>query len=330
MRVRALAVGERDVAGGARPDRENRLRAVAAGHVHQGSGADRCGRRVQGTARHSPQLFARRRVVSLHGAGAVRDQLGALRADVDRWRGERREQVARRPPDLVARVDIEGGDERALLLIRLHDHHVLPDDRRTGGTPLIGVVVGGARIQGAEVAVPEHVPAKVVAEQVAGGDQHHDVLAVGRRRCRRVAVLRVALHLRIAARHLPHPDHPAASTIDRVDEPRVARPVGPAVLAPVGPIAKDRIGILAHGRRQEDSVAPDDRARVPEPRDRGAPQHVESGLRIPRGRRILTVGDSGGEGPAERRPVESLRRLPGPGGQGGDGKQTGAAQKNGP
>ena len=49
----------------------------------------------------------------------------------------------------------EGGDERALLDVALHDHEVLPQDRRAGDAPLVVGVVEPAGVQHAEVALPQ-------------------------------------------------------------------------------------------------------------------------------------------------------------------------------
>ena len=65
----------------------------------------------------------------MHCAGAVCYQFRPLGADVDCRCRKRRDEVARRSPDFFAGAYIEGGDERAYLLIHLHDHQVLPDDR---------------------------------------------------------------------------------------------------------------------------------------------------------------------------------------------------------
>ena len=172
--------------------------------------------------------------------------------------------------------------------------------------PLVGVVVGGARVQRTEVRLPEQRPVEVVEEQVAGGDQHRDVFPVGRRRGRGVAVLGMPLDLRSLGDRFAHPQHVAALTVDRVHEPGVPFPVGAAVHPPVRSVAEDRVRIVADRGGQEDPVVPDHRARVPEPRNRGLPEDVVPRLRVPERRRVLPVSDPGSERAPERRPLEPV------------------------
>src|SRR5207302_595069 len=66
-----------------------------------------------------------------------------------------------------------------------------------------------------------------------------------------------------------------------------------------------RVGLAAADRRgDEHAVPPDDRAGVPEARNRSLPANALASRRLPDDRRVLTVRDAGAVRPAKRRPVQ--------------------------
>ena len=67
--------------------------------------------------------------------------------------------------------------------------------------------------------------------------------------------------------------------------------------------AERRLRIAADRARDEDAIAPDDRARVREARDGRPPQDVLAGRDVPAVGQILAVGDAGRLHAAERRPA---------------------------
>ena len=149
------------------------------------------------------------------------------------------------------------------------------------------------------------------------------MLAVGRRGCRGVAVLRVALDFGSAARRFAGPEHLAVPPVDRVGEPDIGRAVGAAVDPAVGPVTEDRVGIVADRRGEEDPVTPDDRAGMPEPRDLRAPQDVVSGLGVPDGRRVLPSATPEAAGPRNDGQWNRSPRLLGRGTRSRRGQQHG-------
>ena len=87
---------ERDVARGARLDREDRLHAaIAVGDDDEAGADDRRGNRDLGVARQPPELLAGRRVVAADERRRLRHELGVAVALEDGRRGPRRNLLAR-------------------------------------------------------------------------------------------------------------------------------------------------------------------------------------------------------------------------------------------
>src|SRR6185437_15218973 len=128
--TRILSVLERQVAATARFDRVDGLDwCVTAGDENQIEGDKRCRRRDLRHRTQRPQLFTRRRIVTANLMWTDSDQLGARLAFIDRRRTPRRKLFARCFPEFFTGLDVVRGDEGVLLNVRLHDHHVLVDDR---------------------------------------------------------------------------------------------------------------------------------------------------------------------------------------------------------
>src|SRR6185369_14263160 len=75
-----------------------------------------------------PQLFSRRRIVTANFLRADGDQFSARLAFVNGWGSPRRKLLARSLPEFFTCFDVVSSDERVLLNVGLHDHHVLIDD----------------------------------------------------------------------------------------------------------------------------------------------------------------------------------------------------------
>jgi len=129
--------------------------------------------------------------------------------------------------------------------------------------------------------------------------------AVGDRRRRSLARLRVALRLRHPlVRHLL-PDQPARLLVEAQHAPAVDRDVLRRLHVPEEPVAERRARVAADGRRHEQPVAPHDRARDREPRYLGLPEHALARCRVPLFRGGEAVRNARRRRPAEGRPVDA-------------------------
>jgi hypothetical protein len=130
-----------------------------------------------------------------------------------------------------------------------------------------------------------------------------DDASVGGGRCTCVRGFDVTLVARLALRRDSLPADLSGALVDRVEHPSLRRSIvgGVAVAVETG---LERCVASARDRaRDEDRVAPHDRARVRESGNRRFPEDVFPGRGIPRVRQILFITDAGGFAAAERRPV---------------------------
>src|SRR5690606_17886141 len=104
-----------------------------------------------------PEFLTSIEVVAAHVLPTIQDQLATLVGDVNRWRAPRRHFLARRAPDLFARLDVERRDEAALLRIALHVDAALVNHRRTGPAPLRVGHAKEAGVQHAKVLLPNQL-----------------------------------------------------------------------------------------------------------------------------------------------------------------------------
>ena len=222
--------------------------------------------------------------------------------------------VARDAPDLLAGLLVEHDHERVAFVIEHEDELVAGEHGRHAfaeGHP-------HAHLH-AEVLLPDQRALEVVAVHPARSEERVDVLAVGDRRVRgETAVLVVAAFVRRGRLRRALPEDLAGLAIEREHVERVldlrtaaaARPAGRP--APPGRGAGGggrrgcgRAGL--DGRREEDVVAPDDRAGVAEARDVGLPLHVLGGAP---GERRVAHGHAVGGRPAPVRPVARPEAVP--------------------
>ena len=199
------------------------------------------------------------------------------------------------------------------MAIVLHDHQAVVDHRRAAGTPLLVLVVDVAEVQVSEVLGPQRRAGHVEGIEPFRAHHRDDVRAVGCRRRRCLRRLRVALRLRHPLVGGALPEHAAGRPIEAVEPPRVPRMVGDAsdLLQGDGAVGVDA-GVAAgagerHGAGHEDAVAPDDRARMAEARDRRLPGDVRAGGDVPGQRRLAGGFDAAGVRAAERGPALGRR-----------------------
>ena len=77
--------------------------------------------------------------------------------------------------------------------IRLHDYQVAKNDRGAADSPVIGVVVGGASINHAEVSFPQQATIERVTDQSLGSEAGDQVLSIRCRRCGCIRILGVTV-----------------------------------------------------------------------------------------------------------------------------------------
>src|SRR6185436_2611319 len=135
--VALLALGERDVARGARPYRVDRLDAVAdvaGGYVEQPVGGERLRDRDRVHAAEAPQLLAVE-IVGAHLRGAGGDELGALLVAPDEGRGPIGALVTVDPPQLASGRRVERHDEGLLLVVVDDEELAVREHGRGRGSP---------------------------------------------------------------------------------------------------------------------------------------------------------------------------------------------------
>ena len=106
------------------------------------------------------------------------------------------------------------------------------------------------------------------------------------------------------------PDDPAARDIKRVQHPLVRGGVIRRIGAVVRAGLEGCACAAAYRARHEQSIAPDDRTRVSEPRNAGAPKDVLALLAVPAVGQLLPIGNAGRLRTAERRPVPGAIQPP--------------------
>src|SRR5262249_26295418 len=125
-----------------------------------------------------------------------------------------------------------------------------------------------------------------------------------------VGRLDVPLLLGYALVRDPIPDHGAGPQIETIKLPLLGAAIVRRVAFAEESALETRVGLAADGGGDEDAVAPHDRARVRETRNRGFPRDIASLRDIPGHRQLLLVRCTRRVGSAERGPVlrEAARR----------------------
>src|SRR5690606_3390464 len=153
---------------------------------------------VAAASTEPPELFAVVETISADVLEAVRDDVRHAIVDRDGRGRPCRHLIALRAPDDVAALEIERRDEGLILHVALDEDAIAKDHRRASEAPLHAAIVEEARVEEAEVALPERLPVDVVAVDAFRSEEGDDALAVRRRRRVRVARLRVTADLRHA------------------------------------------------------------------------------------------------------------------------------------
>src|SRR5581483_10636427 len=192
-----------------------------------------------------------------------------------------RQFVALGLPYRLAAGAVERDQKRTLLLIALHDDHVLIEDGRTGRAPFVILQVVCARVDAAEVAFPERLSLEIVRVDALRAEVSNHHAAVGRRRRVRVGGFHVALLFGRAFVGGLLPEQLAGVALKAEDAPTLHGDVVGRVALAVKPALEACIRLAADGRGDEDAVAPDDWARMREPRNRRAPGNAGALCRVP-------------------------------------------------
>jgi len=129
-------------------------------------------------------------------------------------------------------------------VILIDEQAILVEHRRAGTAVIVR--------EAADLAVPDDPAVEIDRQQAVAAKRRVDAASVGRRRGRRVAVLRVA-ELDAALRHEGFEELLAVGAAEPEDREALAAVVGGG---------------------QEDAIAPDNRRRVAAPRDRRAPGDI--------------------------------------------------------
>ena len=202
--------------------------------------------------------------------------------------------------------------ERVLLLVALHDHQVLVEDRRAGRAPLVARVVVGADVEAPEVALPLEVAREVVGVEPLRPEEGDHVAPVGRRRRVRVGGLDVPLLLRHSRVGGALPLDLAAALVEAQHLPLVLRDVLGSGARAVEPRLERGIRPRRDRRRDEHLVAPHHGARVREAGDARLPEDAGRAVAVPRVRQVRAVRDARRVPPAELRPAARRPARPRP------------------
>jgi hypothetical protein len=121
----------------------------------------------------------------------------------------------------MAIVDVVRRYERVLLDIALHDHQILVNDGRTANAPFIIRIIEPARIQAAEILLPQQLAIGVVTIETLRTKKCHHVLPVGCRCCRGLTGFRMSLGLRNSFVRDFLPDDLAGALVETINTPAV-------------------------------------------------------------------------------------------------------------
>src|SRR5206468_3140787 len=144
---------------------------------------------------------------------------------------------------------------------------------------------------------------EIVTVEAFGAKTCDHAPAVGCRCAVGLAPLEMALKLRYPVKSRSLPKDLAVVFVHAINLPGVRREVidRSDVSIVAGPHLG--IGLAANCGRDEDAIAPDDRARMTQAGDRRLPADVDAFGCVPGSWRLLPVGDAGRVRPTERRPV---------------------------
>ncbi len=212
-------------------------------------------------------------------------------------------------PQLRAGAHVERRHERALLHVGLDDDAAVVDDRRARKSPLRVRHHVEAGIEPAEILLPQHVAGQRVGIQAFRSEHRDDVTAIGGERRARVRRLRMTLDDRHAGRGDPLPARLAGSLVEARHDPLVLGLVEHRADVAVETDLQLRIGRAADRARRADLIAPDDRARVAEARDRHPPFHQLRIRHAPLQRQRLRIIHAASGNAAEARPVDAGART---------------------
>ena len=167
----------------------------------------------------------------------------------------------------------------------------------------------GARIEHAEILLPGATPVHVESVQALRSKEGHDVSPVSEWSRVRVGRLDVSLLLRHTLVGRLGPDGFSGEPVERHHYPFLRRTILRRSACAVEPRLERRIGAAADCRRNKNAIAPDDRARMRETRDRDFPFDVRAADSVPGARQILAVRHPRCRRAAETRPGGGCCRM---------------------
>src|SRR6185503_10936624 len=115
---------------------------------------------------------------------------------------------------------------------------------------------------------------------------------VGCRRGIRISRFYVTLLNRFTLIGHALPEYLAASFVEGIDRPAMARAILRSIAIAIKSGTERRLWITTHSACHKDAIAPNDRARVREARKRCAPENVFTALGVPGVRQVLALGDA--------------------------------------
>ena len=288
------------VAAPPEPDRHVRAARVAAARVEHPVVVDRHSHRDAVLLARVPAQRTGGRVQRLDPSIGVDDQLvPELAADDQRRRVGACPFTTLDLPALLSAGLVEGQQIAGGLMIAKEQQQPAIQDRRAAVPPTD--VEGGVVL--AEVALPQESTVEREGDELSGPEPGVHDLAIGHRARAGEIVLPVDRRDDTSLREAMLPQQPAVGAVKGLNHERdirgafgVARWSGPFKLTPR---SSDRA--LSDLRGEEDTVAPHDRGRAAEARQRSLPRHAR--LARPAGGQPLLARDAAGLGASPLRPV---------------------------
>ena len=167
----------------------------------------------------------------------------------------------------------------------------------------------GARVEHAEILLPGGTAVHGESVEALRSKEGHDVAPVGEWSRVRVGRLDVSFLLRHTLVGRLGPDGFSGEPVERHHHPSLRRAILRRGACAVEPRLEGRIGAAADRRRDEDAIAPDDRARMRETRDGDFPFDVRAADSVPGAGQILAVRHARCRRAAETRPGGGCRRM---------------------
>src|SRR5262249_47913204 len=276
-------------------DRTEEVHDIARADVEQATA--RRGRRNRDD-RHAAQFPEQLAVQAIraHLARSRRDQLRAFLVLPDERGGPVTLLVAVDAPGVLARLRLERGEIR-LLLVVVDDEQAVPvQGRRRGGAP------AHAHLHRIELVLPQYLAVVVEAEDADVAEDGVDPLAINRRCLGGVRGFQVNRTGRLSLVDLLLPEHLAALEVETADQPAMLAGRGlPLEIVDVEALLRVAEFLLADHRGDKDAILPDNRRRPAAAGDVRLPDDVL--LRAPAFGDCLRLGDAALVPAAELRPV---------------------------